>query len=177
MLPRTFLLLAVVSVLALAPCPNADAASTRRVTRLLIKKSAHTMTLLDDDSIVASYKVAIGPGGSGFKRMQGDMTTPVGRYRVTAHQPSKYKVFLRLDYPNAVDRERFETLKRRGDLPPFASIGSDIGIHGPPVELDAMTRSRLKAHDWTAGCIAVDDEEISEIARLVKDGTPVDIED
>jgi L,D-peptidoglycan transpeptidase YkuD (ErfK/YbiS/YcfS/YnhG family) len=35
----------------------------------------------------------------------------------------------------------------------------------------------MKLSDWTAGCIAVDDDEISEVARLVKDGTVVDIED
>ncbi len=29
--------------------------------------------------------------------------------------------------------------------------------------------------DWTAGCIAVTDEEIEEIWRLVPDGTPIEI--
>lgn len=147
------------------------------VNRVLIKKNDHTMQLLAGDKVVASYKVAIGPGGSGPKRREGDMTTPVGRYHVVGHQPSKYKVFLRLDYPNADDVRRFNTLKARGDLPSTAKIGGDIGIHGPPVALPDFVKSNMNAVDWTAGCIAVGDDEISEVARLVRDGTIVDIED
>lgn len=29
--------------------------------------------------------------------------------------------------------------------------------------------------DWTAGCIAVTNDEIDEIARVVPDGTPIEI--
>ena len=32
-----------------------------------------------------------------------------------------------------------------------------------------------RARDWTDGCIAVTDQEIEEIWRLVENGTPVDI--
>jgi L,D-peptidoglycan transpeptidase YkuD (ErfK/YbiS/YcfS/YnhG family) len=31
------------------------------------------------------------------------------------------------------------------------------------------------AHDWTNGCVAVTNEEIDEIWKLVKDGTPIEI--
>jgi murein L,D-transpeptidase YafK len=105
------------------------------------------------------------------------MVTPVGRYHVISHAPSQYKVFLGLDYPNADDYRRFEALKKNGTIPKGARIGNAIGIHGPPVSLVPEAKSNLQAHDWTAGCIAVSDEAISEIAGLVRDGTPVDIED
>ena len=121
--------------------------------------------------------VAIGPGGAGPKLREGDKVTPVGRYHVIRHQPSQYKVFLRLDYPNATDRARFTRLKREGALPKEATIGGDIGIHGPPVTLSPAVKPLLKMTDWTLGCIAVDDDEISEIAARVPDGTIVDIED
>jgi murein L,D-transpeptidase YafK len=164
------------------PSPGAEAAPGRRITRVLIKKHEHSMKLLAigaerGEEIVASYKVAIGPGGSGPKRREGDMTTPVGRYHITAHQPSQYKVFLRLDYPTTADYQRFAALKARGDLPQSARIGGDIGIHGPPVSLSEDAKASLKEHDWTAGCIAVDADEITEVARLVRDGTVVDIEE
>lgn len=135
------------------------------------------MELLSGDEVIASYTVAIGPGGSGPKRREGDMTTPVGRYHVVMRQPSQYKTFLRLDYPTAEDHRRFAALKARGDLPANARIGGDIGIHGPPVALDESTKAKLKSTDWTAGCIAVNEDEIVEVARLVRDGTIVDIED
>ena len=128
------------------------------------------------EAIVASYKVAIGPGGPGPKRQEGDMTTPVGRYHITMHQPSQYRIFLRLDYPTSADHRRFAMLKERGDLPPAARIGGDIGIHGPPVSMSEGAKAALKELDWTAGCIAVTEDEILEVARLVGDGTVVDIE-
>lgn len=148
-----------------------------RITRILIKKDAHTMTLFAGEQLVKSYSVAIGPGGSGPKRREGDMVTPVGRYHVTMHQPSQYKIFLRLDYPTADDWSRFNKLKASGDLPKEARIGGDIGIHGPPVRLPAEVRGKLKSVDWTAGCVALDEDEIEEVSKLVTDGTIVDIED
>jgi murein L,D-transpeptidase YafK len=160
---------------------GAEAAPAARVTRVVIKKQEHVMQLVsgagDREAVVASYKVALGPGGSGPKRREGDQITPVGRYHVTMHQPSQYRVFLRLDYPNAEDYARFDVLKKSGALPPDARIGSDIGIHGPPVMYPKELMPALKARDWTLGCIALDDDEIAEVARLVRDGTPVDIED
>lgn len=169
--------------LAIGSAPVANASPQKRVTRVLVKKEEHTMQLLSssgpggEEEVVASYKVAIGPGGAGPKKREGDMVTPVGRYHVTMRAPSKYKIFLRLDYPNAEDYKRFAALKQSGELPKDARIGGDIGIHGPPVSLPEPQKSSLKEYDWTAGCIAVNDDEISEIARLVRDGTPVDIED
>lgn len=157
--------------LSLTVTLTADAAPARKATRVLVKKSAHTMTLLGkDDELLGTYKVSIGPGGSGHKRREGDMVTPVGRYHITMHQPSRFKIFLRLDYPNAQDWERFRDLKKKGALPDGATIGGDIGIHGgtPPA---------YKERDWTLGCVAVEDDEIVEIAKRVPDGVVVDIED
>ncbi|MBN9165492.1 MAG: hypothetical protein BGO98_06595 [Myxococcales bacterium 68-20] len=181
--PRYVSFLALVLGAALvSPAPDARAAPPRRVTRVLIKKQEHTMQLLVSDArgneeVARSYKVAIGPGGPGPKRQEGDLTTPVGRYRVTKHAPSQYKIFLGIDYPTAADHRRFNLLKQRGELPKSATIGGNIGIHGPPVSLDERAKKTLKESDWTAGCIAVNEEEIVEIARLVRDGTTVDIED
>ena len=157
--------------LLLALVGTAHAAPPKKATRIRVEKAAHTMTLLGkDDEVLGKYQVSIGPGGTGHKKREGDMVTPVGRYHVTMHQPSRFKIFLRLDYPNAQDWERFRKLKKEGALPDGATIGGDIGIHGgtPPT---------LKGRDWTAGCVGVEDEEIVEIAKLVPDGVIVDIED
>ena len=161
-------LLFAVALLGAAPPPP-------RVSRVVIKKKAHTMDLFAKDDLVASYSVAIGPGGDGHKKQEGDKVTPVGRYHVVSRGPSAYTVFMRIDYPNAEDRRRFAHLKAKGDLPRAATIGGDIGIHGSPSQ--PMWKPAHKLVDWTLGCVAVDDDEIRDIARRVPDGTLVDIED
>ncbi len=183
--PAVHRLVVAVLLASALPAPvraaNVAPPSHPKVTRVLIKKKEHVLRLLASshgtEEVVASYTVAIGPGGMGPKRKEGDKVTPVGRYHVTSHQPSQYKVFLRLDYPNDQDFKRFRESKRAGELDASAKIGGDIGIHGPPRSVPVPLRAAMKVSDWTAGCIAVDDDEISEIARQVKDGTPVDIED
>lgn len=156
---------------------SAGPPKTPRITRVHIVKSTHVLELFAGEERVASYVASIGPGGPGPKQQEGDQRTPVGRYHVTMHQPSRYRVFLRLDYPNAEDRARFEREKRAGNLHKEARIGGDIGIHGPPVSFGAEEKLALEGHDWTLGCVAVKDEEIVEIAKRVADGTVVDIED
>lgn len=160
---------ALVLVLALAASPQPKA------TRVVIHKAAHELVLYRGDTVLHRYRVAIGPGGPGFKRREGDEVTPVGHYHVTMHQPSRYHLFLRLDYPNADDRARFAKLVTSGALPKTAHIGGDIGIHGAPPQ--PQWKSVHKNFDWTLGCVAVDDSEIDEIGSLVADGTPVEIED
>ncbi len=143
------------------------------VTRVHVKKSDRTLELLAGDVVVATYAVAVGKGGAGPKKKEGDMITPVGRYHVVKHLPSHLRIFLQIDYPNAADRARFEELKKRGDLPKNATIGGDIGIHGEPPEAKPFHKSQYQSH----GCVVLEDAEIDQVARLVPDGTPVDIED
>lgn len=82
---------------------------------------------------------------------------------------------MRLDYPNADDRARFARAMADGDLPKGSTIGGDIGIHGAPAA--AGWKAIHKHYDWTAGCIAVDDDEIERVAAMVPNGTEVDIRD
>lgn len=168
-----WLLAATVAATAAAQLPAAP-----RVSRIHLSKSTHQLSLYEGDAVVATFAASLGPGGPGVKKQEGDDVTPVGRYHVVSHQASKYRIFLRLDYPNAEDRARFADLKARGKLPPTAHIGGDIGIHGTPQgrAFDAM-RPTLRGVDWTAGCIAVQDDEIDRIAAWVRDGTVIEIED
>jgi murein L,D-transpeptidase YafK len=145
---------------------------------MTIHKGKHLMELVDATGGVVSYPVSLGPGGAGFKRREGDRVTPTGHYKVVSRGPSQFKVFMRLDYPNAEDWARFRKLKADGTLPKGATIGGDIGIHGgTPPGLNHDKDAPLEHRDWTLGCIGVEDDEINEIARRVPDGTPVDIDD
>ena len=150
-----------------SPSPRAD--------HIAIHKNAHTMDVSSNGQILATYSVAIGPGGAGVKHREGDKVTPVGRYHIVSRSPSVFHIFMRLDYPNAGDRARFAELKANGTLPKNATIGGDVGIHGAPAQ--AEWKKIHKTVDWTFGCIAVDDDEIEKVAAMVPDGTIVDIED
>ena len=153
---------------------RADATRPPSVDEILIDKSDHRLELRARGSEVKTYRVAIGSGGSGPKRMEGDKVTPVGTYRVTGHIKGLFHQFLSVSYPNDEDRARYAELKRRGKIPRGHGIGSDIGIHGTG---HADWNGVHKEHDWTFGCVALDDDEIDEIARLVKDGTRIVISD
>jgi murein L,D-transpeptidase YafK len=138
-----------------------------------VAKEAHTLELMSEGKVIKSYRVAIGPGGAGPKRREGDRVTPVGTYRVVGRF-ALYHRFLSLDYPNATDRRRFAALKASGALPADATIGGGIGIHGTG---HRDWNGVHKESDWTLGCVALDDDEIDEVAAFAKDGTRVVITD
>ena len=165
---------------ALAPEPPAAALSRAPAApatvgdEIRIDKSDHRLEVLADGVVIKTYKVAVGSGGMGPKRFEGDKTTPVGTYRVTGRFPSAFHKFLGVSYPNAEDSRRFADLKKRGEVPPGRGVGFAIGIHGVG---GAEYTGVHKQTDWTHGCIALDDAEIDELASLVKDGTRIVITD
>ena len=160
-------------VVILAALTLLGAGNPKKATRVHVSKSKKTMELFAGDESIATYSVAVGKGGAGPKKMEGDWVTPVGHYRVLKHMPSHLRIFMLLDYPNAEDRARFEELKKKGELPKNATIGGDIGIHGEPPEAKPFKKAEYQSH----GCVVVEDAEIDEIARMVPDGASVDIED
>ena len=79
---------------------------------------------------------------------------------------SRFHRALHVSYPDAADRER----ARKLGIDP----GGDIMIHGIQNGLGWLKGSQ-RLVDWTDGCIAVTDEEIEEIWRMVPNGTPIEI--
>lgn len=73
---------------------------------------------------------------------------------------------LHLSYPNAADRIRAKALG--------VNPGGDVEIHGLG-KAYGWIGSRHTAVDWTDGCVAVTNEEIEEIFKMVPVGTPVEI--
>jgi murein L,D-transpeptidase YafK len=142
------------------------AATGPRVDRIVVAKSAHTMTLMSGGREIRTYKVALGDP-KGTKVQQGDKKTPEGVYFVdgkNAH--SLFHRALHLSYPNAADRERARKLG--------VNPGGDIEIHGLPKQYAWMGAAH-RSIDWTTGCIAVTNPEIDEIWDEVSVGTAVEI--
>lgn len=134
---------------------------------ILILKKDHVLELLAGGKVIRTYKVALGSGGLGRKDRQGDGRTPEGHYVIdNRNEHSAYHRALHVSYPNADDRKRAAKL----GVPP----GGDIMIHGLP-NGKGWIGAGHRMYDWTLGCVAVTDQEIEEIWKLVPVGTPVEI--
>lgn len=170
---RAIAALCVIALGVLGGAAGPPPAAAAQATRVHVMKGARTMELFAGDQLIGKYSVAVGRGGPGPKKMEGDNVTPTGHYHVIKHVPSHLRIFMRIDYPNAEDRARFDELKKRGEIPKNATIGGEIGIHGEPPEAKPFKKAEYLSH----GCVVLEDPEIDVVARLVPDGTPVDIDD
>lgn len=131
--------------------------------RIVVEKGKRLLTLYKGNDVLETFRVALGREARGPKRIEGDLKTPEGEYRIVGRNPaSRYHLALRIDYPNRTDRAR-ETRP-----------GGDILLHGLPNELGWIGRLH-RFVDWTRGCIAVTNWEIDAIAEIVPDGTPIEI--
>jgi murein L,D-transpeptidase YafK len=145
------------------------------IDRLEVFKGANRMDAYAGETLLKSYEVAIGSGGAGPKRWEGDSRTPEGRYRIDRrHRSEQFYRFLHMSYPNEVDRRRYVRLRREGVVPRGAGIGSAIGVHGQPQGVAGMFAGMLGL-EWTAGCIAVSDEESEELYRAVRHNAVIEI--
>ncbi len=119
---------------------------------------------------IKRYKISVGRGNSGPKRIEGDKKTPEGRYYIDErHKSSRFHRFLHISYPNAADQIAFRALKRSQK---GIRIGSAIGLHGEQRGLSWLPHKWM---NWTSGCIAVDDDEIEELYRAVQPGALIEI--
>lgn len=134
---------------------------------VLVYKSQRKLILLDGGKPLKEYRVALGDQAIGAKREEGDEKTPEGTYTIDYRNPnSSFHLALHISYPNA--RDKSEAAAR--GVPP----GGLIMIHGIRNGLGFLGRIH-RLLDWTDGCIAVTNGEIGEIARVVADGTPIEI--
>lgn len=173
----------------LAQIRDFQARELEHVDKVVVDKSERKLYLMASDDegefqVYREYHIMLGWAPSGHKTEEGDGKTPEGNYTIDYRNPkSRYFLSLHINYPN---KEDSQSARARGVSP-----GGEIFIHGMPNELgpyysawipdwmdDAgrdLVYSALEFVDWTQGCIAVSNEAITEIFRLVKDGTAIEI--
>lgn len=135
------------------------------VDRILVEKGARRMTAFRDGEALRTYRIALGFAPEGDKSVEGDGKTPEGIFHIDRlNGDSAYHLSLGIDYPQPEDRARAAA---KGVSP-----GGDIFIHGQPNQLPA---GLPLSGDWTAGCIAVTNAEITELFAAAKIGTKVEI--
>jgi murein L,D-transpeptidase YafK len=138
-----------------------------KIDRIVVEKSARTLSIFRDGRKLKAYRVALGRNPVGPKEEEGDMKTPEGIYTIDNRNPqSSFHLALHISYPSDNDKSRAD---ERG-----ASAGFDIMIHGIQ-NGRGWIGAFHRCTDWTAGCIALTDEEIEELWRVTPDGTTVEI--
>ena len=137
------------------------------VDRVVVYKQERRLVLLSQGKEFRSYRVALGGGPKGPKTRQGDHRTPEGLYVLDSRNSTShfYKAF-HISYPNS---KEIVSARRLGLNP-----GGEIMLHGLPKEY-AFVGKAHSLRDWTDGCIAVSNEEMDEIWKLVHVGTPIEI--
>jgi murein L,D-transpeptidase YafK len=138
-----------------------------KIDRILVEKAERKLSILRIGNVIKTYRVALGGNPVGAKEQEGDMKTPEGVYTIDYRNPnSDYHLALHISYPSDEDSAR---AAQRG-----LNAGFDIMIHGLPNGRGWIGAAH-RQKDWTAGCIAVTDEEIEEIWRVTPDGTAIEI--
>jgi murein L,D-transpeptidase YafK len=137
------------------------------VDRVVVHKGERRLLLMHGGNVVRSYHIQLGLSPVGQKERSGDFRTPEGSYRLDRRNArSEYFLSLRVSYPNAEDLRRARA--RHWDS------GGSIMIHGLPNYLKHEP-DYYSNHDWTDGCIAVSNADMTEIWMLTPDDTPIDI--
>jgi murein L,D-transpeptidase YafK len=148
--------------------------------RLIITKSKRTLAVFDGDTKIKSYTIVLGFDPKGDKEIEGDGRTPEGNFYVFTKNPeSKFHLSLGLSYPGKEDAERGlkQNLITREEHDEIIAaiaelrmplqktkLGGEIYIHGGGT-----------ASDWTEGCVALDDAQMTELFDAIPVGAKVTI--
>lgn len=133
---------------------------------ILVDKLAHKCIVYHNKKAIKTFDVEFGANWMGDKVRKGDKATPEGMYLISDKKKganTKFYKALLINYPNDEDRRNFEAAKRKGLLPAGADIGGLIEFHG----------LGGKGVDWTDGCIALKNDDMDALFKLVSVGTPV----
>lgn len=155
---------------------------------LLVNRSNFTLNLYEDTVLIKSYRASFGRNLYDKKKLANDGATPVGEYKICNIQNHKaYYKFLMINYPNLDDanealRKSIITQKEYNELRfqfyyedctnPNTILGGNIGIHGIG-RLNAVFKNLPFVYNWTDGSIAISNEDLDELLKVIRKGTKV----
>jgi lipoprotein-anchoring transpeptidase ErfK/SrfK len=139
-----------------------------------IFKKKHELVIYYKGRLFRTYRAVFGRSFEpGTKLWEGDRRTPEGVYTIVEKHPSRrWMWFLTLNYPNIIDKRRYEELRDGGVIPVEdgrpVGVGGRIGIHGTDNSL--LNTGNV---NWTTGCVSVDNKDIDQLYKLLPVGTVV----
>jgi len=144
--------------------PIADL-SYKEISLEVDKKNYILKVLANKDKVLKKYPIAMGENPYSRKLMRDRVSSPEGIYQIVyiLKNATNYKAF-DLNYPNTIDRVRYEVAKDLKLIPQQEAIGGDIQIHGMGINTN-----------WTLGSFALRNGDIDEIidSNLIRRGTKV----
>lgn len=165
---RTLLNMACSAAIGAAALPRFAVATNVEVAdRVLVQKADRKLLLLKGDSVLRTFRVALGLSPEGHKLREGDFRTPEGSYALIERNPSSdYFLSIRVSYPNNLDLRRSRS---QGYAP-----GGAIMVHGQPNH-PSHSAEYYRRTDWTNGCIAVSNSDMVDIWLMTRLNTPIQI--
>jgi murein L,D-transpeptidase YafK len=158
---------AIILTLAYYLYPEGDLPPGCRIDKLVVFKSKRSMQAYCKGEVIKTYKISLGRNPVGDKQFEGDKRTPEGDYVInTKNNKSGYYKNLGISYPDNDDIREARGKK--------LNPGGNIKIHGIRNGLGFIGKFQ-RWTDWTAGCVALTNDEMDEIYEAVDVGTPITI--
>ena len=163
----SFLFGAILIYFGVTELKSAIIRGTGNIDSIQVYKSKRKLMFFRNGDVSGEFRISLGFHPKGKKRYEKDGKTPEGLYEIDGKNPkSVAHKNLGISYPNQNDKS---FASRAGQ-----KAGGAIKIHG----LLKKYRKLGKLHrfyDWTAGCIAVTDEEVDYLYENTAVGTPIRI--
>jgi murein L,D-transpeptidase YafK len=157
---------------------------------IVVDRSNFSLELYSDTLLVKKYKAVFGKNRSKIKTSVYDYVTPTGEYEICKIDTNtQYHKFLQINYPNLKDagealkngyikKEEYQlilsNIDEKGCPPSDTKLGANIGIQGTG-KYNFIFKNLPFVFNWTNGSIAISNENIDELYKVVKIGTPVKI--
>lgn len=147
--------------------PESKLPRDKKIDFILVYKSNRQLLAYSNGQLLKTYKISLGKNPVGDKEFEGDNKTPEGIYFINAKNPnSGYHKNLGISYPDSQDMENAEGFGK--------PAGGDLKIHGLKNGLGFIGKFQ-RWYDWTAGCIALTDDEMDELYDSVEIGIKIEI--
>ena len=128
---------------------------------IIVDKSLRNLQIIKNGAIIKKFTIDLGFDPIGHKHFKGDGKTPEGLYFISNKSTnSNFHLSLQISYPNKWDQRNANNFNR--------NAGDYIMIHGEPNNKGAPQKK-----DWTNGCIALSNKDITELYKYVLLKTPI----
>lgn len=130
-----------------------------KIDMIIVEKSERTLKLIKNGNTIKKYKIDLGFDPIGHKFSEGDGRTPEGLYYLSYKVVnSDFYISYKISYPNKWDIKNAKNINK--------NPGGYIMVHG-------HSNKKKKIKDWTNGCIALSNKDMTELEKLVAINTPI----